>query len=238
MERNGAQLPISVTVAPAMLDSALAAPQSIRIGRHRISTPTTSATVTCWRDQRMVLRECDAQPAQLTLEIDPSWLTQSDPFANRDGLVRRVRRFGDDLRHGSGREIVNSTRSLIGLGPGSTPAGDDVVAGAAATLWALGRLKPAAANAATSRLGAVRAAIHCCVSRTTPLSAELLVCSYDGHVINKLQTFVSQCRLGQLAPSAAGLREVGHTSGMALAVGAVIALRSTYDTEGGELSVA
>jgi hypothetical protein len=238
LEGVGAQMPISVTVSPAMLDSALATPRSIWISRHRISTPTMSATVTHWRDQRMVLRECDAKPTLSTLKVDPTWLTRSHPVAGRDGFIRRVCQFGEDLRYRSVREISSSTKSLIGLGPGSTPAGDDVVAGAAATLWALGRLNSVAASAATSRLGAVRAAIESCVSRTTPLSAELLACSYNGHVIDQLQRFVSQCRLGRVPRCLAGLREVGHTSGTALAAGAVIALQSTYDKESADLSVA
>src|SRR5438132_1587829 len=62
---------------------------------------------------------------------------------------------------------------LLGQGPGLTPSGDDVVAGAAAALAILGRLDPAASAAV---VGAAR-------TGTTVLSAALLRCATRGEMV-------------------------------------------------------
>jgi hypothetical protein len=72
------------------------------------------------------------------------------------------------------REGGTPPLGLVGLGPGSTPAGDDLLAGVLATLAALGD---------DARCGALGAAVRSCVAhRTTPLSAALLDAAADGLV--------------------------------------------------------
>jgi hypothetical protein len=88
--------------------------------------------------------------------------------------------------------------ALLGQGPGLTPAGDDVVAGAAAALAVLERLDAAAADAVVA-------------AARVPQAAELL-----------------RALCGHASPAAAldRLLGVGHTTGAALALGLCAGVRS------------
>jgi len=111
---------------------------------------------------------------------------------------------------------------LLGEGPGLTPAGDDVVAGA---LGACALLRPETGlHAVPEILAAARRA-------TTSLSAALLSCAAAGQVVPQAAEFLAAlCGQGDVAVALAGLRSVGSTSGTALAVGIVAALDA--DREG------
>lgn len=109
---------------------------------------------------------------------------------------------------------------FLGVGPGLTPAGDDILAGFLIGAWAfdLGedRLRTAVVESA-------RAA-------TTDLSAALLRCASRGESIPQVTTFLRAMSNGsgpsrQLDDALLDLVHVGHTSGTALAVGAVAAAR-------------
>ncbi len=109
---------------------------------------------------------------------------------------------------------------VIGLGPGLTPAGDDVVAGALAVLALAGRLDDS-----------VRDAIHAHAStRTVALSAALLEAAGRGQMIPqaaRLLTIVAAGDPHDLAPSAASeLFRVGSTSGHDLCAGMAGALEA------------
>lgn len=123
------------------------------------------------------------------------------PFADGDPLPRAVRR-------------------LIGLGAGSTPAGDDVVAGVLVGLLATGRIRTAAA---------LRRAVGDPVDRTTALSRELLLLAGQGQASGEVLAVLRQldARNGtpsRLANAIDRLLAVGHTSGADLAAGLLIGL--------------
>ena len=122
--------------------------------------------------------------------------------------------------------------ALIGLGPGLTPLGDDIVCG-----WLVAR------HAAGLPDVAVSAAVRRLAARTTPLSAALLDCATRGEALPELAAWLRE-RAG-LAASSRGLaassrgpaassrglrassRElaaVGATSGAGLLTGARLAL--------------
>jgi hypothetical protein len=110
-------------------------------------------------------------------------------------------------------------RSLLGAGPGLTPAGDDVVAGAMAAC-------------ALSGEGPHRHELEMLVARarmaTTALSAELLACAARGAVIPEAAELLRVLGSGSaIVPALKRLRAVGSTSGTALAVGLVAALATT-----------
>ncbi len=109
---------------------------------------------------------------------------------------------------------------LLGAGPGLTPAGDDVVAGALAALALMDRLPVAAAAAITS---AAR-------SRTTSLSAALLAAAARGQVVPEAARVLRALARGDdfdtVAPAAQRLFAVGATSGHDLALGLSAALTS------------
>jgi hypothetical protein len=124
-------------------------------------------------------------------------------------------RAGAQLLHealGDGREVRDAIRGLIGLGPGLTPAGDDVVAGALVALVAAGDLERAAP---------VVDAVRPCRHRTTALSAALLDHAAAGRAVPQLARYLH----APADPAAlAALLAVGGTSGPALAAGARIGL--------------
>lgn len=139
----------------------------------------------------------------LTGEVTPLVWGFARPGATYDGLV---------------------PADLLGAGPGLTPAGDDVLAGAlvAAHATADPRLPRWARQ---TRALLTRA-------RTTAVSRAMLHHALDGYASPELARFVSAvCRVHDVEEARAGLLDVGHTSGAALMVGVLHTL-STYQLEG------
>jgi len=117
------------------------------------------------------------------------------------------------------RASSDEALEIIGFGPGLTPAGDDVVAGALATLALGGRLDDG-----------LRVTIDTHAStRTTALSAALLAAAGKGQVIPQAATVLSVISAGapldQLRSAVAELFGVGATSGhdLCAGIGAVLA---------------
>ncbi len=105
--------------------------------------------------------------------------------------------------------------ALLGAGPGLTPAGDDVVAGALAAC-ALSGGEPS--SEVVSRL------LNRAGEATTALSAALLSCAVAGQVVPQAESFLRALSAGGVQPALARLRAVGSTSGTALALGLTAAL--------------
>ena len=107
-----------------------------------------------------------------------------------------------------------SAPSGLGRGTGLTPAGDDLVAGALATLRATGL-------AAADRLGAaVRAPAP---AATTRLSAALLEAADVGGLVPEAAGVPARAgRRGDVETAAGRLVDVGHTSGWHLAAGLLV----------------
>jgi hypothetical protein len=106
---------------------------------------------------------------------------------------------------------------LVGLGPGLTPAGDDVLAGALVALAAAGDCERREALAA-----AVRLRRH----RTTAVSRAFLDHAATGHAIPELARYVVALARGRGDGRVVqDLERVGASSGAALAAGARIGLR-------------
>jgi hypothetical protein len=108
-------------------------------------------------------------------------------------------------------------RRLVGVGPGLTPAGDDVLAGLLVGLWSFGQ------RAEPLRL-TVLAGL---AAGTTDLSAALLRCAARGESIPEvnqlLRTMSGSAWQGRLDHARDDLVRVGHTSGTALATGVLAA---------------
>jgi len=128
----------------------------------------------------------------------------------------------------AGSDTVDPTAvvdRLLGHGPGSTPAGDDLLAGFVATSRVLGVPAHHDLDAVAT---AMLAQAH---ARTTLLSATLLACAADGAMAVPAAGFLQVL----LAPSSSGdrvdaafdhLARIGHTSGHDLALGIVGAVRA------------
>jgi hypothetical protein len=113
--------------------------------------------------------------------------------------------------------LQTAARGLIGLGPGLTPSGDDVLAGALLGLHATGNAALAA------QLGTHVAAAS--VGGTSPLSAAFLRCAIDGETSAHLHQAMSAALTNADWPAALdSLNRIGHTSGWDHLAGFLIAL--------------
>lgn len=115
-------------------------------------------------------------------------------------------------------DLTAAVHGLLGLGPGLTPAGDDVLAGAMVALCAAGDAR------ADQLAAAIRAArpFH----RTTAVSAGLLAHAARGECVPELAGYLIALddHQADLDTARAELFTVGHTSGAALHLGVALAL--------------
>jgi hypothetical protein len=137
----------------------------------------------------------------------------------------RVARFGSWLRGAieaddplSTSAVVQAVQSLIGLGPGLTPSGDDFLVGALALLDALAESK---AHAALARAIAVGPS-----GLTSPLSDYLLRAAAAGHVGEHLCRAVSLAISGRAEAAIAAVRNIGHSSGWDMMAGIATTLQA------------
>jgi hypothetical protein len=116
----------------------------------------------------------------------------------------------------AGADPAPAVRDLLGRGPGLTPLGDDVLAGALVTVHAYGH--PAA--------GPLAAAVAGASARTTVVSAALLAHAARGECVAALAGLLGAVGRGgpDLAGAAAAVAAVGHTSGAGLVRGVVAGL--------------
>ena len=116
----------------------------------------------------------------------------------------------------TGNNLPAAIDSLVGLGRGLTPGGDDVIAGLLVGLHAVGRRRLA------NWIGdqALR-------NRTTTLSADLLRLARDGHAGLEALGILAALRRPDvpIADAIDRLLSIGHTSGADLATGMTIGLR-------------
>jgi len=105
---------------------------------------------------------------------------------------------------------------LVGLGPGLTPSGDDLLAGTLAALRLLGG-DPAFTTALADHVSAVGD------RRTTALSATLLRLAGQGNVAAEVGQVIKALNgRGSLDEAASRLYAIGHSSGADLAQGLLI----------------
>jgi len=136
-------------------------------------------------------------------------------------LRRRCLGLTAALAAGEAAAAVAAAHSLVGLGPGSTPAGDDLLAGctAALVLYAAWGLLPAPLAPLGEALGAVcRAA----AGRTTAIAAAELVAAATGALVAPAGQLMAALAAGDAAAvtgAAAALLPLGHTSGADIAQG-------------------
>jgi hypothetical protein len=127
---------------------------------------------------------------------------------------------------------VDAAERIVGLGPGLTPSGDDVLAGLLLSLRVFGTSLPCGETAIwlADWLGAAVTA-HA-DTRTTPLAATLLHCAALGQAGTELAAVLhgmaGRC---PLQPAVRRLLGVGHTSGADLAWGVLAGCRAALALE-------
>lgn len=158
-------------------------------------------------------------------------VSASGLLAHRDALERAVRArpsdgFGLPLNEeiavasAIARGDAQAAHAVIGLGPGLTPSGDDVVAGALVTLALLAKLDPRVAHTV----------LELAREHTTALSSALLEAAAKGELIPQaahlLEAIAAAAPQPQIDARAADLFAVGAHSGHDLAAGILGALVS------------
>ena len=134
----------------------------------------------------------------------------------RDPLAHRIRALLADWKR---TDDVRSLADLLGLGIGSTPAGDDVLVGLLAGLRALSTVSTSAQTAVTS----IREALggEELLARTTRASAQSIVAALDGAVVEPLRVMVQHLggnglRRATLDLDLQGVLRLGSTSGVSM----------------------
>lgn len=137
-----------------------------------------------------------------------------------DPLAGRLTELAAAALARSAAERTAAVRGLVGLGPGLTPAGDDVLCGLLLGLRVTGQpgQRSVLEDAVTPLLG-----------RTTALSATLLRQAAQGYavppVVNLLSAWHRGVSVAALASIGQQVAAIGHTSGPALALGLTTVLR-------------
>jgi hypothetical protein len=165
-----------------------------------------------------------AQLARGALALESETADATCGLADHPGPGLLADRCADgDLAH-----AVDAAERIVGLGPGLTPTGDDILSGLLVSLRLFGGSVHGGERAVwlADWLGAAVTA-HA-DTRTTALAATLLHCAADGQagveVAAVLRGTAGQTPLG---PSVRRLLGIGHTSGADLAWGLLAGCRAT-----------
>lgn len=209
LHADAVRLPIGVCVADGSLP---ARGTAVQVGNGVVSADGQTWRPARWWDPRPHL-DVDALLAHADVLFDlvcaePSGsfgMPLADAFAVAAALAD-----GDPV----------AALGVIGLGPGLTPSGDDVVAGSLAALAIAGRLDDS-----------VRAAVDAAArTRTTALSAALVAAAGRGEMIPQAARLLKSVAAGDPAErvriAARALFAVGSTSGHDLAAGLTGALKA------------
>ena len=130
------------------------------------------------------------------------------------GLAAWLRKPGPDRVDGAPPDIGG----LLGLGPGLTPSGDDIIGGAMLGLCLAGRPRTAET---------LYRAVRSLPGQTNEISLAHLEMASHGQGAEAFHLFLNALMAGTFScPAAARLSSVGHSSGWDMALGAVLALYS------------
>jgi hypothetical protein len=201
------RLPVGFCVADERLP---ATGTSVRIGHGMVSVPGHTWRPVRWWDPRPhISPQALLRHGQELVDI-----VFDEPASAFGGPVTEALSVAAALAGGDTRPALD----VIGLGPGLTPAGDDVVAGALAVLALVGRLDDSARDAINQHA----------LTNTAALSAALLVAAGRGQMIPQAARLLTSLSAGEPAAqvhrAAHGLFRVGSTSGHDLCAGMAGAL--------------
>ncbi|MGB9376163.1 MAG: DUF2877 domain-containing protein [Mycobacteriales bacterium] len=209
---DGLRLPISMVVPASSATapfSEVSAGDGATVGAGRVRAGGLELSVARWwaplRPPALVRPEhLPARAARLARILQARRRTLSDAVGARlAGVASSVR---------SRRQFGAVPASLVGLGDGLTPAGDDVLAGLLLSLRYLGR--PACADLLWAAIA------ESVPRRTTALSGALLSCAAAGDTVPQVIHVLSALAGHRpLEPALDRLLAIGSTSGSAIAHG-------------------
>ncbi|NDL55604.1 DUF2877 domain-containing protein [Phytoactinopolyspora mesophila] len=204
---RAARLPCAMIVDTPLPAATVGTPAAIGNGRLRL--PTAVVSVARW------------WPARAPHVFDAALCVRRAarcPRPDLDELVRQAAALLTDGLSTDRHRLGDAVDALLGLGPGLTPAGDDVLAGALTTLRAVHSRR------ADELTAAIEAAAP--LSRTTTVSAGLLAYAAQGRCVPELAALLAALESpgGDVQSAHRDLLTVGHTSGSALYAGVLCAL--------------
>lgn len=158
-------------------------------------------------------------------EVIAEDLFQLEP--GRMGISRRVGEAMRDLLQSTRQYELTDTSavaSLIGLGPGLTPSGDDLLVGYMAGLWSTVRDRSERAQFISSLGETISHLSH----KTNDISRTYLYHAVQGQVSSRLANLAEAISHGtsteQLLEIAEAAMRIGHTSGMETVTGLLVGL--------------
>jgi hypothetical protein len=203
---NAVVIPMVSTEAPF---SGLGASPASKVGQGSLAIGSLTVRCTRWWDPGVRLGAVDASTVRSQVGRLGSLLAgdaRQPGVALPAGLV-------DAWRACDLPVVITYARGLVGLGPGLTPSGDDLLSGMLAAFRVLGG-DPAFADAAGAALATLATA------RTTSISATLLRLAGAGQVAQEAAGVLLAIAAGEpLEQVLHTLLGIGHTSGADLAAG-------------------
>jgi len=187
------------------------------VGEHRVRLPRMEIRVVRWWSPRQVRPLTSLACLQRALAGYPDWPAP--------GAVRMATcHLGRAAAAADLPGVRDAAMGLVGLGPGLTPSGDDVLAGFLLGLRALDRVSSRAGHLAQ----ACRAGAHGGRTRTTALAATLVRHAAAGEPADVAADLIDA--LAERTPVDEPLRALlasGHTSGRDLAEGLLLAWQAS-----------
>jgi len=194
------------------------------VGEHSVRTPGLEVRVVRWWLPRQVRRAPSLWVAETGATALVSSLSLNGHWPVPSAVRRATGQLGNVAAAGNLLGVRAAAAGLVGLGPGLTPAGDDVLAGFLLGLRALDEVSNSAAHLARAAGAGARAAR----ARTTALAATLVRHAAAGEAADVAADLIDA--LAERAPLDRPLRallDTGHTSGRDLAEGVLLAWRAT-----------
>ena len=219
--RDATRLPNSVEVAArsdAGLFDSIAHGTSAVVGSGAVEFDSMAVDLVRWWDPRPALPSASVGDIAFAIR----GLPHTVPAIN-SGPLRSA------FAAGSPDHLIDASAGLLGWGPGLTPEGDDVLAGALAAIRLLGTAL--GSHSALAMLDTSEAAlVDAANDRTTTFSAALISCAARGEVAAPAGTFLrALAGRGHVGSSHRDLSRVGHTSGPALAAGIVLGAQTLVE---------
>ena len=220
---DATRLPNGVEVAArseACLFDSIAHGASVVVGSRAIEFDSLVVDLVRWWEPRPALPGASIDDVSSAIRGLPHTVSGIDSGPLRSALAA-----------GSRGHLLDASAGLLGRGPGLTPEGDDVLAGALAAIRTLGTAlgsRPALAMLDASETALVDAANN----GTTTFSAALIRCAARGEVAAPAGTFLrALAGRGDIGSTHRDLLRVGHTSGPALAAGIVLGAQALIELQ-------
>ncbi len=208
--------------------------------RPAAGAPLLSGTLAPWRPAALAIVAGDGSGIKATcaalgrdvLELGTprgfgAMLAGGVPAFPLDCAVPRVRALAEALAGADANAICAAARPLLGLGPGLTPSGDDLVG---AVLFARQALATSPASPGNRQRIAARLAIDC-ESRTHPIGAALFRDLASGASFAPLHRLVHALAVDDLRRALDAARElvaIGHSSGWDMLTGFILGVTGHF----------